>query len=204
MYNLGGFFLMESEVMFVSQIFLTKIKNSTMKKVIMTAALAIAAFAGAKAAGPVTLNGNFNIVVNDYLTMNPNGNWGNGSTHVFNTPAEMATGYEVGVTGFVVEASRSWHVTYSATDWTRSGAAQANVDQTVPVGDIWSIKADNGTPGVWTVGGYYPASVAGYNIAASNGGLNKTFDLNGKVTPGFGHNMSGTYTTSIAVIASLD
>lgn len=175
-----------------------------MKKVILSAALVIAAFAGAQAqGGPVSYNGAYNVVVNDYLTMSPSGSFGTAGPITFNNPTEMQNGQFMPGANMIVEASRSWNVTVTVGSFI-GGNAGSTIAHNIPAGNIMTVRTHNGTNGTNTLGGYIAAPAAPYNVANSNGGLNKTFTIDGMLTPGFAQNMSGSYTAAIDIIASLD
>ncbi len=181
-----------------------------MKKVLLTAALGCTLLAPAFAVGgnnTASNNGTLQMVVNDYITMNPSGGFTAGPI-TFSTPQEMVDGWSVSGTVTIV-ASRAWKYEYSASDFVRNNVgdpAGAGVALTVPAGNIWTVATGNGSPGVNTYNGTFIASSnTAVNMAnQATGTLNSTFDLSGKLTPGLANQMSGTYNTVITQIASLD
>jgi hypothetical protein len=190
-----------------------------MKKVILTTAAAFAMITAANAQQVNGVNesstaafrgGEFNLVINDYISIEPGNMFPAGQpTVTFNNPTEMAAGKETGTQTFTVNASRSFTVTISATPFVTDNP-NPEVDNNIPANQIYSIESSNGTNGVVTngSGNWQPVqdpSLGGTVVATSpNGGLNKQFDLQGKITPGFTYNMGGHYTSDVAIIAALD
>lgn len=175
-----------------------------MKKIIMTAALAVASFGAAIAAGDlaVTNNGTLGVTVNDYLTVVPSGGFAAGPV-IFSTPDQQVTPWTTSNTVTVV-ASRAWKYEYSATNFV-GGSNGTGVSSNVPVGNIWHVGTSAGSANVNVTGSNAPASNTLQNIAnQSTGTQSSTFVLTGVLTPGLNNQMSGTYSSTITQIASLD
>lgn len=192
---------------------LTKTKTKQMKKIILTAALAICGIAAANAQvgggqgyNQVNNNGILNVTVNDYLTLEPSTNWNSGNTFTYSTPAAQVAGTQ-GSNVVTVVASRAWKFEYSASNFERNGGAGGpGVATSIPAGNIWFVGTGNGSAGVNTTGGVlYPATSTLSNLAnQSTGTTGSTFTLSYSMVPGLTNQMSGTYSSSITQIASLN
>jgi hypothetical protein len=172
-----------------------------MKKIIITAALAIAAF-GANAQSSASQTGTLSVTVNDYITMVPSGSFGTLSA-TFNTPAEQVAGVSLGSGTVTIVASRAWKFDYSVSNFT-GGTPGPGVAGTVP-SSIVSVTSSNPSSGsVWVLGTTLASPTAQTLAAEAGGTTGSSFTLSGWLTPGLGNQMSGTYTASVLKLASLN
>jgi hypothetical protein len=74
------------------------------------------------------------------------------------------------------------------------------------VGNIFQVTSFAGSLGTNTYNeGYIAASNGGTNLANQNSGtIGSTFSVKGLITPGLTNQMSGTYTSTVTILASLD
>lgn len=173
----------------------------------MTLAAAVAVtsvFAAGPSSAPAT--GSYALQVQDYITLTPSGDYGTVQTMDFDNPTEMSQGATTNPVMFEVSASRSWKATYTAGAWTRTGTPNPAVASEVPVSAISKIQVTGAHGGAQSDIPSLTAVATGANqlAHAANGGISQGFTLGGTVTPGFSYNMSGTYTSAVSVIATLD
>jgi len=180
-----------------------------MKKLLLSASFVCTCMGSVFAQSTATpFTGSYTVVVQDYITLTPSGSQSNLQTLTFTTPSMQQNGLALNPITYTVSASRSWHSTFTATPWQRTSTSSnpAIENGPIPAGDIMNIMTNNGTADVVTPLST-PTAVAttAMTIAtAPTGGVSKSFTLGGNVTPGFNHNLSGTYLNSITVIAALD
>jgi hypothetical protein len=179
--------------------FLNHLKPNEMKKVIMTAVIAFAGITAANAQASDQVQGGFTINVVDYLDLTPSGNFGNVWSATFNDATSMNNGASSSVFSFDVDANRAWTAVATTTDFHRSTPTVHDV----PASAIMT----------WTTGGTcginngIAASSAGVAVAAaSTGGFNQPFTLQGNIVGGslYAQNMSGEYSSTTTVVASLN
>ena len=174
-----------------------------MKKVIFSAALACIAASSANAQTSENHSGTATVVVTDYINLTPSTGIGN-AMFEYTTPAAMAAGTE-GVEAFNVIASRAWKFEFSASNF-NGGTPGPGVASSIPAGQILTISTtgDN-TVNTLGSGNWIPATGALANVAnMATGTLGSNFNLHYKVTPGLANQMSGSYTSTITQIASLN
>jgi hypothetical protein len=173
-----------------------------MKKVILSAAIACIAVTTASAQTFEDQNGTATVVVTDYINLSPSGGFGN-ANFSFANPQAMVDGIS-GVENFTVVASRAWKFMFDASDFT-GGTPGPGVSGSVPASQIMTISS-TGDAAVNTYGGnWINASSTPTNMAwMPTGTTGNAFNLHYKVTPGLANQMSGTYTSTIHQIASLN
>lgn len=184
-----------------------------MRKALMTAALSCAMFGTAFADGLDTRFGQYNITVNDFIIMQPNGQWPHQvdpqATFLDENGNPIATNPE----DFTVTANRSWKVRIYATTFDRSPASP----NPLLIGDhidpalIYQVESSNGEAPVTTNGANVwtpiPLQVpSGGAIVASSpqGTFQKKFTLRGRIVPNLALNMSGNYSSTVTIVAALD
>jgi len=180
-----------------------------MKKLLLSASFVCTCLGTVLAQSTATpYTGSYTVVVQDYITLTPSGPQSNIQTLTFTTPTAQQNGLALNPTTFTVSASRSWHSTFTATPWQRTSTSPnpAIENGPFPAGDIMNILTNNGTADVVTsITSATPVASTPMTIAtAPTGGVSKSFTLGGNITPGFNHNLSGTYLSSVTVIAALD
>jgi len=184
-----------------------------MKKILLTSALGCAMITSAFADTPPTLNNEYGFAVIDYISMTPNG----GpfppdelqKTFNENNSFDMNTPFVVDATPFLVTASRSWHVTFDATDFERVAGNMSLTDiaEEIPVGDVFSIEGVGTTANVTGTGGFQTVLNTPDVVITGKGGMNNGFTLATEMdvsTAMTEYNIEGTYTSTMNVIASLD
>ena len=169
-----------------------------MKKIIMTAALAFAAFGTSFAQNSAAAT--LSIVCNDAITLSPNGSYGTIAVGTFNTPAQYQAGASLGPLGFTVGATRSFKVSATATDFQRTEETEnPAINETVPVGNVMVVSV-SGLESAYNG----PANNSMVLGTSSTGAVAKSFSVGAAITPGLSNQMSGTYKSTISMIASLD
>jgi hypothetical protein len=174
-----------------------------MKKIIMTAAVAMA-FVGAanaqssSAQDPVNYNLNFV----DKIVLTPTAG-GNINFDAINEFSEYGVGKSV--TGnYNVDATRAWNMKISATDFVRNGnaAPETGIPNSVEPELILTMAAASNATVTGTAP--HPQPNAPTLAATGNGGTGHQVQVTGTVTPTFALNMSGEYSSTILVVASLN
>ena len=187
-----------------------------MKKVLLTSALGCAMITSAFAENPPNgLNNEYGFSVIDYISMSPNG----GpfpqdelqKTFNENNSFDMNTPFVVDATPFLVTASRSWHVTFDASDFLRTAGQvsdpNAMITTTLPVGEVFSIEGVGTTANVSGTTGFEAASNTPQIVIEGKGGMNNGFTLATQMNVSQAmseYNIEGTYISTMNVIASLD
>ena len=175
--------------------------KNNMKKTLLTAAFGCAFITGAFA--DINSNGGpFNMVINDYISLMPNGIFPSTPTITFHNPNEMSAGQLTGAQTFTVSASRDWNVKVSASNFKKD----VN-DAGIPAQNLYAVASSNGSTGVVTSSGaFLPVTSVGVQVAGKNTGqVSSTFDLQGRITPGFDNgNLTGTYTSNVSILATLN
>jgi hypothetical protein len=189
---------------------LTK-KRKNMKKVLLTAALGCAMLTPSFAQGINEVTGGLPFQVNDYYELLPNGAVPpDPITVVFTTPGEMAAGLPIPPANFSVVASRSWTVTYQATDFARLAGPESGIDEFIEPELIFNIYTESGdglVNNLYSSGAPMAVTNSEQELVKGWGGDGRPYTIKGTITPGnvFGtHNLEGVYKTDVHQILSLD
>ena len=183
-----------------------------MKKVLLTAAIGCALMTPAFAQAPENyVQGGLPFEVEDYFKISPNGTFPPDINKiVFETPQEMVAGKEGGVGTFKVTASRSWTVTYRASDFERTQPETFGITQFVPVEDVFQVYTTSTDPLVTNLhSSGTPLTVleTEQDLVKGWGGVDRPYTITGRVTLGTAMetmNLSGTYVSTVNHLLSLD
>ena len=194
---------MKKVYIFVPDSFFNPLISFHMKKIIMTAAVALAFVGAANAQSSAAQDPvNYNIQFVDKIVLTPTA----GGDVNFDAVNEFSEyGVAKSVTGhYTVDATRAWNMKISATDFTRSvpAAPETGIPNSVEPELILSMAAAStatvtGTP-------THPQPNAPTVVATGNGGTGHAVAVTGSITPSFALNMSGDYQSTITVVASLN